>query len=114
MAGVASALQLQKGQFGFIGGMEIPAVQKFNWGFQQGIAYANEHYSTKIVISPENVIYQGTFHEVAAGQQLAAQMFDKGVSAIFTAAGGRRCRRDQRGKDPGKKPEKLSGLSVLT
>jgi basic membrane protein A len=34
------------------------------------------------------VIYQGTFSDVAAGQQLAASMFDKGVKAIFAAAGG--------------------------
>lgn len=88
VAGVATALQLQEGELGFIGGMEIPAVQKFNWGFQQGVAYANANLGTKISIKPENVIYQGTFDNVAAGQQLAAQMYDRGVKAIFAAAGG--------------------------
>jgi len=68
--------------------MEIPAVQKFNWGFQQGVAYANATYKTNIVMKPENVIYQGTFSDVAAGQQLAASMFDKGIKAVFCAAGG--------------------------
>jgi basic membrane protein A len=88
VAGVAAALQLENAEMGYIGGMEIPAVQKFNWGFQQGIKYANENLGTNIVIKPENVIYQGSFDNVAAGQQLAAQMFDKGVDAIFCAAGG--------------------------
>lgn len=88
LAGVAAALQLQEAEFGFIGGMEIPPVQKFNWGFQQGIKYANENLGTKIVLKKQNVIYQGTFDNVSAGQQLAAQMYDKGVDAIFTAAGG--------------------------
>ena len=88
LAGVASALQIEEGEMGFIGGMEIPAVQKFNWGFQQGLKYANDTYDTKIVIKAENVIYQGTFTDKAAGQQIAAQMFDKGVKAIFCAAGG--------------------------
>jgi basic membrane protein A len=88
LAGVAAALQIKTGDFGFIGGMEIPPVQKYNWGFQQGVAYANEKLGTKITIKPENVIYQGTFSDVAAGQQLAAQMYDKGVKAIFAAAGG--------------------------
>jgi basic membrane protein A and related proteins len=87
LAGLAAALQLKEGELGFIGGMEIPAVQKFNWGFQQGIAYANENYDTNVSIKAENVIYQGTFDDVAAGQQLAAQMYDKGVKAIFAAAG---------------------------
>lgn len=88
LAGVATALQLQEGQVGFIGGMEIPAVQKFNWGFQQGIKYANDNFDTKLGMQAENVVYQGSFDNVAAGQQLAAQIYDKGVKAIFTAAGG--------------------------
>ncbi len=88
IAGVAASLQLKEGEIGFIGGMEIPAVQRFNWGFQQGVKYANANLGTKIVQKAENVVYQGTFSDVAAGQQLAASMFDKGVKAIFAAAGG--------------------------
>jgi len=88
VAGVAASLQIKEGEIGFIGGMEIPAVQRFNWGFQQGVLYANKNFGTKIVQKAENVVYQGTFSDVAAGQQLAAAMFDKGVKAIFAAAGG--------------------------
>jgi len=88
LVGVAAALQLKEGAVGFIGGMKVPAVQKFNWGFQQGLAYANANFGTKMTIDKENVIYQGSFDNVAAGQQLAAQMYDKGVKAIFAAAGG--------------------------
>ena len=88
VAGVAASVQIKEGEFGFIGGMEIPAVQKYNWGWQQGIAYANKNFGTKITIKPENVIYQGTFSDVAAGQQLAASMYDKGVKVVFAAAGG--------------------------
>jgi basic membrane protein A len=39
-------------------------------------------------MSPENVLYQGTFSDVAAGQQIAASMYDRGVKAVFAAAGG--------------------------
>ncbi|MBL7006431.1 MAG: BMP family ABC transporter substrate-binding protein [Spirochaetia bacterium] len=88
MAGLATALQLKTGAVGFIGGMEIPPVQKFNWGFQQGVKYANTNYGTNVTMNPDNFIYQGTFSEVAAGQQLAASMYDRGVKAIFAAAGG--------------------------
>ena len=87
-AGVAAALEVKTGEFAFIGGMEIPPVQRYNWGFQQGVAYANANLGTKIVIKPASVIYQGTFTDVAAGQQLAAQLYDKGVKVIFAAAGG--------------------------
>ncbi len=88
LAGVAAALELKEGEAGFIGGMEIPAVQKFNWGFQQGVKYANENLGTKLNIKAENVLYQGSFDNVAAGGQIAAQMYDRGVNVIFTAAGG--------------------------
>lgn len=88
LAGVATAIQLKEGQAGFIGGMEIPAVQKFNWGFQQGVKYANDNLGTNITLKKENVLYQGSFTDVAAGGQIAAQMYDRGVNVIFTAAGG--------------------------
>ncbi|WP_373428153.1 BMP family lipoprotein [Neobacillus niacini] len=88
LAGVATALELKEGEAGFIGGMEIPAVQKFNWGFQQGVKYANDNLGTKLNIKAENVLYQGSFDNVAAGGQIAAQMYDRGVNVIFTAAGG--------------------------
>lgn len=88
LAGVAAALQIKEGNFGFIGGMEIPAVQKFNWGWQQGIKYANEHFGTKIKMDPDNFIYQGGFSDIAAGQQIAASMYDRGVNVIHAAAGG--------------------------
>ena len=88
IAGVAAAAELQNGDFGFIGGMEIPAVKKFNYGFQQGVAYANEHYGTNVNLKAENIVYSGSFSDTALGQQLAAQMYDNGVKAIFTAAAG--------------------------
>lgn len=88
LAGVATALELKEGEAGFIGGMEIPAVQKFNWGFQQGLQYANDNLDTNVTIKAENVVYQGTFDDVAAGGQIASQMFNKGIDVIFAAAGG--------------------------
>ncbi|MEH7380204.1 BMP family protein [Bacillus sp. JJ1533] len=88
LAGVATALELKEAEAGFIGGMEIPAVQKFNWGFQQGLKYANENLGTNVNIKQENVLYQGSFDDVAAGGQIAAQMYNKGVNVIFAAAGG--------------------------
>lgn len=86
LAGVATALEIKDGEAGILCGMEIPPVQRFNWGFQQGIKYANEYFKTNVKIKPENVIYQGSFNNVAAGQQLSAMMFDNGVKVIFNAA----------------------------
>ena len=86
LSGLAAALQLKEAELGFIGGMEVSSVQKFNWGFQQGITYANENLGTNVSIKEENVVYSGSFTDAALGQQLAAQMYDRGVTAIFQSA----------------------------
>lgn len=88
LAGIATALKLGDGEVGFVGGLEIPAVQKFNWGFQQGVKYANENLGTKITMNANNFVYSGSFADLALGQQLATAMYDSGVDAIFAAAGG--------------------------
>jgi len=86
LAGVASALSSKSGKLGFVGGMEIPPVQRFGWGFKAGVAHANKTFGTKATIV--DYVYQGTFNDVAAGQTLAAGMYNKGVDIIFHAAGG--------------------------
>lgn len=88
IAGVTASVELKEGKLGFIGGLEIPSVQRFNWGFQQGVAYANENLGTKMELDAQNIIYSASFSDTALGQQLAAQMYDSGVKAIFVAAGG--------------------------
>lgn len=87
VAGIAAAVQVQEGKMGFIGGMEIPAVQRYNWGWQRGIAYANWQYATNVTINKEDVVYQGTFTDIAEGKRLAKEMYDRGVRCIFAAAG---------------------------
>lgn len=86
LAGVASALQSQTGKVGFLGGVEVPAVQKLGRGFVAGVAYANAHLGTTTEVS--DYLYQGTFTDVDAGKAIAGGMFDKGIDIIFAAAGG--------------------------
>ncbi|MDF2698752.1 MAG: hypothetical protein K0Q49_308 [Haloplasmataceae bacterium] len=86
LAGVAAALQTETGKVAFVGGMEIPAVQKFGWGYVAGVAYANDTYDLNVVVT--DYLYQGTFTEVTAGQTIAAGMYDEGIDIIFAAAGG--------------------------
>ncbi|MCQ2968743.1 MAG: BMP family ABC transporter substrate-binding protein [Clostridium sp.] len=88
VAGIAAAVELQDGDLGFIGGMETSTVKKFNAGFNQGVEYANKNYGTSVTLKDENVAYSGSFTDKALGQQLAATMYDRGVKAIFAAAGG--------------------------
>lgn len=87
LAGFAAAVELQEGSFGGIFGMQLPSAQRSSWGFQQGVLYANEHYGTSIELDAQNFIYAGTYADSDLGQQLAAEMYDRGVSCIYAAAG---------------------------
>ncbi len=88
MAGVATALELKEGDLGFIGGMEIPSVQKFNWGFQQGVAFANEKLGTKMSLQEKMLYIKDHLMIQPLVDKFFAQMYDNGVKAIFCAAGG--------------------------
>ena len=84
LAGIAAALQSNTGKIGFVGGMKIPAVERFGWGYLAGVAYANKHYDTEVEVVDYQ--YQGTFYDVQAGQMIASGMYDKGIDIIFSAA----------------------------
>lgn len=86
LAGVAAALNTKTNKLGFVGGMEIPPVQRYGWGFKAGVDYANKKLGTKATIL--DYVYQGSFDNVSAGQTLAAGMYSKGADIIFHAAGG--------------------------
>lgn len=86
LAGVATALETETNKVAFLGGMEVPAVQKLGWGFVAGIAYANANLGTNVEVT--DYIYQGTFTDLDAGKAIAAGMYDKGVDVVFAAAGG--------------------------
>ena len=85
LAGIAAALETKTGTVGFIGGMVIPAVQKFGYGFVTGVAYANANLGTNVEVA--DYLYNGTFNDVSGGQAQAGGMYDKGIDIIFVAAG---------------------------
>jgi basic membrane protein A and related proteins len=71
-----------KKQIGFIGGMEVPLIKKFEAGFRAGVMTTNPDRARDLVAS-----YTGSFDNVAAGKQIAQDMLGKGVDVIFHAAG---------------------------
>lgn len=85
LTGVAAALESKTGKVAFLGGVEVPAVQKLGWGFVAGVAYANAHLGTDAEVV--DYIYQGTFTDLDAGKSIAAGMYDKDVDVILAAAG---------------------------
>ncbi|WNS77235.1 BMP family protein [Bacillus sp. DTU_2020_1000418_1_SI_GHA_SEK_038] len=81
LAGVAAAKATKSNQIGFIGGMEIPVIERFESGFLAGVQSVNPDIKV-------NVHYTGAFDKAELGKTTAAQMYSSGVDVIFHAAGG--------------------------
>jgi basic membrane protein A and related proteins len=65
---------------GFVGGMEIPPVQRYQAGFVAGVKAANPNAS---VIS----LYAGKFDDQAKGKELGINLISKKCDVVFAAAG---------------------------
>ncbi|KAF0226603.1 MAG: basic membrane lipoprotein [Erysipelotrichaceae bacterium] len=70
---------------GFMGGMAVPAVVRFGYGFLQGAEYA----AIELGLTSVNVkyFYTGDFADTPANQQKAAAWYAAGVEVIFAAGG---------------------------
>jgi basic membrane protein A and related proteins len=73
---------------GFMGGMEVPAVQRFGMGYVAGAFYAAEELSKTITFDANRYAYLGNFDAEPAHVTEATGWFDAGVEVIFAAAGG--------------------------
>jgi basic membrane protein A len=71
---------------GFMGGMAVPAVVRFGYGFLQGAEYA----AAKLGIDEitVNYHYTGDFIATPQVQALAAAWYQTGVEVIFACGGG--------------------------
>lgn len=69
-----------RGKVGFVGGMEIPLIKKFESGFRAGVRTTNPKADVLIQ-------YTGSFDNVAHGKQAAQDLVAKGCEVIFHAAG---------------------------
>ena len=72
-------------KLGFMGGMALPAVVRFGYGFAQGMDYAaNEMGITGLTL---NYHYTGGFAATPEAQALAAAWYADGVEVIFGCGG---------------------------
>lgn len=85
LAGIMAAMASQSGTVGFIGGMDIPLIHKFECGFAQGFKAAKP--DGKVLIN-----YTGTtpaaWNDPVKGGELAKAQISQGADVIYAAAGG--------------------------
>ena len=85
LVGVLAALASKTGKVGFVGGMDIPLIQKFACGYVQGVKATN----------PDAEVFQnmtGTtgaaWNDPVRGGELAKSQIDRGADVVYHAAGG--------------------------
>jgi basic membrane protein A len=84
LVGMIAAMKSQTGKIGFIGGMDIPLIHKFETGYAEGAHAANpniEVFANYVGVTP------AAWNNPGQGKELAIAQIGKGADVIFTAAG---------------------------
>ncbi len=80
LAGLVAGKTTKTNNIGFIGGMELPVIDTFKYGFMAGVKAANPEAQVQAQ-------YANSFTDQAKGKAIANQMYSKGADIIFTAGG---------------------------
>ncbi|MGL6105617.1 BMP family lipoprotein [Romboutsia sp.] len=81
LVGLIASKMSETNKVGFIGGMKIPNITRFEEGFNAGIKAGNP--DTKLLSQ-----YANSFDDASLGKSIANQMYSNGADVIFSAAGG--------------------------
>ncbi len=99
LVGMMAALASKTGKVGFVGGMDIPLIRRFQCGYELGAKYANPKVQ---VTSNMTGTTPAAWNDPARGGELAKAQFASGVDVVFAAAGGTGIGVYQAAKDAGK------------
>lgn len=80
LAGVYVGLMSETGVVGVVGGQDIPVINDFIVGYEQG---AREHGVDNVIVQ-----YAGGWNDPARGKELALAMYQQGADYVFQVAGG--------------------------
>ena len=84
LAGAAAAMASKTGVIGFVGGIEVPLIQKFEKGYNEGAKYVNPNIKViNIYVGGQN-----PFNDPVKGKEIALSEIKQGADVIYQAAGG--------------------------
>jgi basic membrane protein A len=84
LVGMIAARTTRTGKIGFVGGMDIPLIHKFEIGYAEGARYANP----KIEVFDNYVgVTDAAWNNPGKGKELAKAQIERGADVIFQAAG---------------------------
>jgi len=84
LVGIIAAEKSKTGVLGFIGGMDIPLIHRFETGYKEGALSVNPNIR---IIDNYVGVTDGAWNNPGKGKELAMAQIDKGADIIFTAAG---------------------------
>ena len=84
LVGMIAARTTKTGTIGFVGGMDIPLIHKFETGYEEGARAVNPNI--KIVQNYVGVT-DAAWNNPGKGKELSLSQISKGADVIFTAAG---------------------------
>ncbi|MES2957798.1 MAG: BMP family ABC transporter substrate-binding protein [Pseudomonadota bacterium] len=99
LVGMMAAMTSKTGKVGFVGGMDVPLIRKFQCGYEQGVKYADPKAEVSANMTGTT---PSAWNDPARGGELAKAQFAKGVDVVFAAAGGTGVGVYQAAKDAGK------------
>jgi basic membrane protein A len=84
LVGMIAAAKSKTGVLGFVGGMNIPLIHKFETGYEEGARFVNPNIR---VIDSYVGVTDSAWNNPGKGKELALNQIEKGADVIFTAAG---------------------------
>jgi basic membrane protein A and related proteins len=99
LVGMLAAMKSATGKIGFVGGMDIPLIRKFELGYEEGARYADPKIE---VLQNMTGTTPAAWADPTRGAELARSQFDRGVDVVFAAAGTTGLGVLQAAKDAGK------------
>ena len=84
LVGMIAAAKSKTGILGFVGGMDIPLIHRFETGYEEGARSVNPNIR---VIDNYVGVTDGAWNNPGKGKELALSQIEKGADVIFTAAG---------------------------
>lgn len=99
LVGAMAVLTSKTGKVGFVGGMDIPLIRRFQCGYEQGAKATNPKAE---VFSNMTGTTSTAWNDPTRGGELAKSQFAKGSDVVFAAAGGTGSGVYQAAKDAGK------------
>ncbi|MEU9150912.1 BMP family ABC transporter substrate-binding protein [Streptomyces sp. NPDC048417] len=86
LAGVAAAKATKTNTVGFVGGVDVPLIHKFEAGFEQGVADTKKGVKVKSQYLTETAA-EGGFSSPDKGENAADGQIDAGADVVYAAAG---------------------------